>query len=70
LLAARALFAFEIGEGVDVDGERWPSDMALLGGLMKSEERAVVMQFAENFTKFVEMWMKVQKVRSRGSRKR
>lgn len=64
-MAARALFAFQIGASVEVDGAREPTSEALLGALLHAEERAVTLQFAENFAQFVETWMKVQKARGR-----
>ncbi len=65
MLAARALFAFQIGESTEVDGRREPSADALLGALMHSEDRAVAIQFADNFSKWAEMWVKTQKARGR-----
>lgn len=65
-MAARALFAFEAGEqdGEDIE----PSERALLGALLRAEERAVELNFAENFVTFVEAWAKMHK--SRGRRRR
>ncbi len=71
MLAARALFAFEAHEGTRCeDGAIEPSPMALLGGLLKSEERAVNLQFAENFARFAEAWVKQQNAKGRASRRR
>jgi hypothetical protein len=63
MLAACALFAFQVGETVDVDGEKQPSDMALLGALLRVEERAVALQFAENFGEWCKAWVKSKKGR-------
>ncbi len=65
MLGARALFAFHIGESTEIDGRREPSADALLGAMMHQEMRAVELQFAENFAKWAEMWVKVQKARGR-----
>lgn len=69
MMAARALFAFQIGESVDIDGRREPTKDALLGALLHAEARAVLLTFAENFANWGEMWVKVQKARSRKPRK-
>lgn len=67
-MAARALFAFEAGEREGDDIE--PSDKALFGALLRAEERAVGLNFAENFVEFAQAWAKMQKQRSRRPRRR
>jgi hypothetical protein len=67
-MAARALFAFQVGErdGDDIE----PSEKALLGALLRAEERAVSLNFAENFVEFAQAWAKLQKQRTRRPRRR
>jgi hypothetical protein len=63
MLAACALFAFE-HPGVEMD------DMALLGALLKAEERAVSIAHAENFAEWVKAWVKSKKSGRGGGRGR
>jgi hypothetical protein len=68
-LAARALFAFQVGEREgDVPIE--PSENALLGALLETERRAVEIQGWENCAQFFEAWAKVQKAKMRRPRRR
>lgn len=68
-MAARALFAFEAGEREDGEPIE-PSENALLGALLRAEERAVALNFQANFVQFAEAWAKQQKQRARRPRKR
>lgn len=70
MLAACALFAFQVGETVEVDGDKQPSYLALVGALLRAEERAVNLQFAENFAEFCKAWVKSKKGRSGGRGRR
>jgi hypothetical protein len=67
---AYALFAFQIGESEDVDGIREPTDRALLGALLRAEDRAMQLQFAENFAEFCKAWVKSKKGRAGAGRGR
>lgn len=59
MLVASALFAFE-HPGKELTQE------ALFGALLKAEERAVQIQFAENFGEFCKSWVKSKKSRAGG----
>jgi hypothetical protein len=69
-MAARALFAFQIGECEDDEQRSYPSADALLGAVLLSEARGVLLNFAENFVSFAEAWAKQQKARGRRPRRR
>jgi hypothetical protein len=68
-MAARALFAFQVGERED-DEPIEPSENALLGALLVAEARAVALNFQQNFVQFAEAWAKLQKQRGRRPRRR
>jgi hypothetical protein len=65
-LGSRALFAFQIGETeefVALDGtiKRAPTENALLGALMRWEERNAIISFVEAFDAFLRALSKPSK---------
>jgi hypothetical protein len=69
MLAARALFALKIGE-CEGDAPREPSELALLGGVMESEDRAVLLNLRDIIAQFIQAWGNAQKARAKRPRMR
>lgn len=67
-MAARALFAFHVGQTELVDDIPEPTAEALLGALLHAENQAVQIRFSENFAEFAMAWAKSIKARSKRRR--